>query len=432
MQPSNLPRGAPLLLFAMLLIAACSGGGGEAASSILGGETIRLLIVGDPFATALRELADELGRRSGGTVLVEVVGYDELRSLTLRNAADLESSYDIVSFDVVWAGEYGAAGVLLPLDELIAATPELRPDDFLAVPYAGSSAGGSQLGLPIQPHPELLWYRTDRLAAAGIPPPVTTDDLLATARALNDPGRGTSGICWNGQRGQPLGQQMAHFYAAFGQPLLDAAGRPTLDTPGGVAAARFAQHLLPVSPPDVLSMAWDQRTRRFAAGGCAMTYEWAARSPMAEHAPTSEVRGLVGYAAAPHAPGAPPVTPMGTWSLGIPANIGPRRDLAWRFLAWLSSSEIQRLLALRGNAGMPRTSLLHDEELAARYPAFATVTRPEVAAQLDDWMRPAVPEWPQLAEILGTVYHDMLRGELTPEQAAAEAQARAELLFATR
>ena len=427
------PRGALLLLLVVTLLAGCGGASGSAPtapSSLLGGETVRLLIVGDPFSNALRELAEEFGRRSGGSVQIEVVGYDELRELTLRNAQDLRSSYDIVSFDVLWLGEYGAENVLLPLDALIAAAPELHPEDFLPLAYTGSRYQSRQLGLPIQPHPELLWYRLDQLEAVGLAPPVTTDDLLAAALRLNHPERGEYGLCWNGQRGEPLGQQMAHFYAAFGQPLLDPSGWPSLDTPRAVAAARFAMALLPVSPPDVLSMAWNQRARRFAAGGCAMTYEWAARSYLVEEDPASQVAGLVGYAAAPHAPNAAPVTPLGTWSLGIPANIGERRALAWAFLEWLSRADTQRTIALHGNGGMPRMSLLRDPELAQRYPAFRTVNRPEVASQLADWMRPAVPQWPALAAILGTVYHDMLRGELTPEQAAAEAQARAELLFA--
>lgn len=425
---------APLLLVLAALIIGCAEPGDQRLdrASILGGETVRLLIVGDPFAHALRELSDELGRQAGGALTIEVVSYDELRDLTLRNAADLQSAYDIVSFDLLWVGEYGTDGVLLPLDELLAATPELDAADFLPSAYRGSTFQGRQLGLPIQPHPELLWYRSDRLQQAGLAAPQTTDELLAVARALNRPEQGQYGLCWNGQRGEPLGQQMAHFYAAFGQPLLDEDGRPTLDTSLGVAAARYAQALLAVSPPDLLSMAWDQRSRRFAAGGCMMTYEWAARTPMVEDDPTSQVRGLVGYAPAPHAPGAPPVTPIGAWSLGIPANIGPRRELAWHFLSWLSSAGAQRQLALHGNAGMPRVSLLSDPELAARYPAYRVVARPEVAAQLGDWMRPAVPEWPELSRILGTVFHDMLRGELTPEQAAAAAQRRAEALFAAR
>lgn len=428
--------GAPVaMLLLVLLIArpaspAVAPAPAPAADSVLGGETVRLLIVGDPFANALQQAAGELGRRAGGTIDIEVVGYDDLRAITLRNAGDTASAFDIVSFDVLWAGEYGAAEVLLPLDDLIAATPALDPDDFLPIAYRASRHAGRQLGLPIQPHPELLWYRRDRLAAAGLAPPATTAELLAAARALQRPEQGQHGVCWNGQRGQPLGQQMAHFYAAFGQPLLGPDGRPTLDTPRGVAAARFARDLLAVSPPDVLTMAWDQRVRRFGSGGCLFAYEWAARTFMVEEDVTSAARDHVGYAAPPHASGAAPVTPMGAWSLGIPANIGERRELAWRFLAWLSSQEQGRSLAIYGNGGMPRLSLLRDPELAARYPTFPLVSRLSAEGQLADWMRPPVPEWNELADVLGTVYHDMLRGELTPEQAAALAQRRADALFA--
>lgn len=394
--------------------------------SLLGGETIRMLLVGDPFSLAVRTLATTWSAEIGGNVEIEVVSYDDVRALTLRNARDLTSSYDLVSFDVLWMGEYGSNAVLLPLDALIAATPELEPADFLPLAYAGSAYQGQQLGLPIQPHPELLWLNTDRLA--DLEPPRTTDDLLAVAAALTDPTQGQYGICWNGQRGDALGQQMAHFYAAFGQPLLDAQGNPSLNTPEGIAAARFAKALLAFAPPDVLSMSWDLRPRRFIQGGCAMTYEWAARSYLVEEHP--DTQGKVLYLPAPHAPGAAPVTPLGTWSMGIPANIGPRRELAWRFLAYLSSRSTQHRLAELGNGGMPRLSLLADPQLVQRYPAFTTVAKLNEDDQLAAWMRPAIPEWPGLATILGTVYYDMLRGELTPEAAAQEAQIQAERLLA--
>ena len=399
-------------------------------AGFLHGQTVRMLIVGDPFSIALRAGARELGRRAGGNVEIEVVGYDDVRRLTLLNAHDQRSAYDIVSFDSVWAGEYGAAGVLLPLNDWIkASAATIRPDDFLEIGYRQGQFKGRQLGLPIQPHPELLWIRRDLFEKAGLAAPQTTDELLAAAKRFTQPAQGQFGICWNGQRGQALGQQMAHFYAAFGQPLLDAGGRPSLNTERGIAAARFAQSLLPFSPPDVLNMAWDQRPVRFAKGGCVMAYEWAARSYLVEEDPGSQVTGRVSYEAAPHAPGAKPVTSIGTWSLGIPANIGARRDIAWPFLAWLTGSEIERWLAQQGNGGMPRYSVMRDPALAQRYPAFQAVARLGSAGQLDDWMRPAVPQWSALADILGGVYHDMLRGESTPEQAAARAQQQADALF---
>ena len=397
----------------------------------LQGQTIRMLVVGDPFSIALRAGARELGRRAGGTVELEVVGYDDVRRLTLLNARDARSGYDIVSFDSVWVAEYAEAQVLLPLDDFVAGSARtIQPDDFLEVAYKQAQFKGRQLGLPIQSHPELLWIRRDLFQAARLAAPATTDELLAAAKRFTQPAQKQYGICWNGQRGQALGQQMAHFYAAFGQPLLNAAGRPTLDTPQGVAAARFARSLLPYSPPDVLNMAWDQRPVRFAQGGCVMTYEWAARTYLVEEEATSKVAGRVGYEAAPHASGAKPVTPIGTWSLGIPANIGSRRELALQFLGWLTSGEIERWLAEHGSGGVPRYSVMRASAIAQRYPALQTVARLGSSGQLDDWMRPAVPQWSALADILGTVYHDMLRGELTPEQAASRAQEQAETLFA--
>jgi multiple sugar transport system substrate-binding protein len=46
-------------------------------------------------------------------------------------------------------------------------------------------------------------------------------------------------------------------------------------------------------------------------------------------------------------------------------------------------------------------------------------------------MRPAVPQWAELAELMGSVFHDMLSGNLTPEAATALAQTRALQLFAS-
>lgn len=432
-----------VLLVAVLAIAAlvCSkspeeakpdspGGPPEAGDgTILGGATLRMLVVGDPFALALQKAAAELGREAGGTVNVEVVGYNDVRRMVLQNAHDNDSAYQIVSFDAVWSAEYGEDGVLLPLNDLIAASKLVDPRDFLAIAYRSGRHKDKQIGLPIQPHSELLWYRKDLFEQRGIKPPTTTDELLAAARSFNDPEKRVYGICWNGQRGQALGQQIAHFYGAFGQPLLDASGKPTLNTPKAVAVAKFALALLPVSPPDVLQMAWDQRPRRIAQNGAVMTYEWAARAYLAEEDPTSQVAGKIGYAAAPSAPGEKAVTPTGTWNLGIPANIGARRDVAWRFLEWLTSSRTLKLLANRGNGGMPRTSILRDPELTKRYPVFITMDELNQKGQLDDWMRPAVPQWADLADILGTVFHDMLLGQMTAEQAVATAQEQAEKLF---
>ena len=394
--------------------------GGE-AESVLGGETIRLLFVGDPFANALQKIVADIEKQAGGKIQLEIVPYDAVHQKILLNAQNNTSAYDVVSVDIVWMGEFGSGNVLQPLDDYLAKT-DINVADFPEGAWTGAQYEGKQMAIPIQPHPEILAYRKDLFEKDGIAPPETIEDVLSAAEHFNDPDNGLYGICWNGARGQALGQQMAHFYAAFGQELFDENWKPLLDSPGGLKAAQYAMELMKYSPPDILNMAWDERIRQFAQGGCAMVYEWGARFAVVEDPASSKVVGNVGYIHAPNWSEAAPVTPNGEWTLAIPSNIGDRADLAWRFVAWLTAYEQLKQLALAGNSGMPRYSIIRDPELVAMYPVFPAVDEIASKGQLQDWMRPAIPEWPVLADTLGTVYHEMLSGSLTPEEAVKKAQ----------
>lgn len=391
---------------------------------------VRLLLVGDPFALAIQNAAVQIEEASGFRVIIERVGYNDCRTLALLNSRGAVSKYDIVSFDVVWMGEYAKNSILLDLNKWFDTFPALKEGDFIERAYQASSYAGKQYGIPIQPHAELLWCRSDLFDAAGIALPVTTDEVLKAAAHFHSPDDNMYGICWNAQRGQALGQTVAHAYAAFGQPLIDAEGRPSLDTPRGLQVAQYLLELQKYSPPDVLSMAWDLRISRFSEGYAAMTYGWSGRSYLAEEDSYSRVSGKVAYLPAPHAADSTPVTPLGCWSLGIPANIADaRRKMAVGFLAWLAGDQGQRIIALHGNGGVALHSLLQDEQLQKRYPALDTIDAVSQRGELDDSMRPAIPQWPDLAEIMGTVFHDMLAGLIEPQEALIRAQAAAEKLF---
>jgi multiple sugar transport system substrate-binding protein len=71
---------------------------------------------------------------------------------------------------------------------------------------------------------------------------------------------------------------------------------------------------------------------------------------------------------------------------------------------------------------MPRYSIIRDPELIKMYPVFPAVDAIAQKGQLKDWMRPAIPEWPFLADTFGTVFHAMLSGSITPEQATKKVQ----------
>lgn len=400
---------------------------GSAAGKIQQGDRpFRILLVGDPFAMAITRGRSEIEARLGVPVELEVVGYNDGRRLTLLNARDAVSQFDLVAFDVVWLGEYHAKGILKDLSGRLSMDREV----FLQNAVSACEMDGALYGLPIQPHAELLWIREDLLEALNLEVPVTTEALLAFARSVHDPARQQYGIAWNAQRGQPLGQTMAHFFAAFGAPLLDEAGRPAFHTERGLEAARYAKALLEVSPPDIHSMAWDQRTARFASGQVAMTYGWGARAYMAEEEPYSRVRGKVLYEAAPHAPGREAVTPLGVWAMGIPANVvSEARSL--RALEILFERDLQEVLVHKGNTTPGLRVLAADPGLQTLFPVLTTMARLDEQNQLRAEIRPRVPEWDALCGILGTTFHDMLLGVLSAEAALEQAYDQAVRLFET-
>lgn len=406
-----------IMLLSLVAMAVPASAGGDKPFA---GQTIRILFVTDPFAFATQKIVDRLQQATGATIQLEVVPYDAVHQKILLNSQQKESAYEVVSVDIVWEGEFCAANALLPLDGLIAAS-KFDKSDFLEAAWSEAQCQGKQMGIPLQPHPEILWYRKDIFQAKGIKPPETTDEVLKIAAQLNDPKNNFYGIAFNGARGQPLGQQVAHFYAAFGQRLFDDKWRPTLNTPDGVRAAKYFMELKKYAPPDILNMAWDERARQFAQGGAAMCYEWGARSFMAEDPSNSVVSGKVGYVAAPHAPDKPAVTPNGEWSISIPSNV-KNQKLAWEFVQWFTDKKQLKELAKAGNSGMPRYSIIRDPELIKMYPVFPAVDAIAQKGQLKDWMRPAIPEWPFLADTFGTVFHGMLSGSITPEQATKKVQ----------
>lgn len=417
-----------LALILLGMVSGCDFRRGETGRGVDGaaeeGRVIRMLLVGDPFAMAIARSRAEIEEHLGVPVELEIVGYNDGRRLTLLNARDAVSRFDLVAFDVVWLGEYHVKGVLQDLSGHLS----LSREDFLENAFAASEMAGALYGLPIQPHAELLWVRRDLLEASGMPPPVTTADLLAVAEKMHDPARQRFGVAWNAQRGQPLGQTMAHFFAAFGASLLDEEGQPAFHSEAGLEAARFAQRLIAFSPPDIYSMAWDQRTSRFASGQVAMTYGWGARAYMAEEDPYSAVQGNVAYLPAPHVPGGEPVTPLGVWALGVPANVASVRRSV-QALETLFRSDLQEKLVHRGNASPGLRAMVTHPDLQKRFPVLTTLSRLDDAGQLRVEIRPRVPEWDALCEILGTEFHDMLLGKRSAEEALARAHEAAALLM---
>ncbi len=405
---------------------------------------LRVLVHGDPTFMVMDNLKRQFEQFIGTQISQRAFSIDRLREETLRNAERPTSRYDIIAVDLPWIGEFARKGVLMPLDEAMDVA-RLDPADFHTAGWKATHWGGRAYGVPAQTTPELLFYRRDLFAEAGLAPPATTDALLHAASVLHDPRHGCFGIAWNAARGTALGHTVLMALADFGQPVLDlpkiAGGfgtdhlaqgdyRPTIETEAGLQAAEFLLELLKYSPPDILSMSWYERIRPYAAGKVAMAYGYTLLAPYFELDETSPAHGQTGYLPHPAGPGASPVAPVGGYVMGIPANLSPERvPAAVEALTVFTSPEAQKLFIQNGSRTNPRYSVGADPEVRRASSIFEVVDGMSWRDELQFWPRPPVPEIVDIIQICGEEFHDMLRGFTSPRETLRQAQKRADALI---
>ncbi|MFT6121284.1 MAG: multiple sugar transport system substrate-binding protein, partial [Yoonia sp.] len=181
---------------------------------------LRILVHGDPTFMVMENLKRQFEQVVGVKINQRAFSIDRLHEEVLRNAERKASRYDIIAVDLPWIGEFAEKNILLPLDDVLD-TNRLDPSDFHTAGWKGAHWGGRPYGVPSQTTPELLFYRKDWFAEAGIEPPSTTDEVLRAAELLHDPRRGRYGVAWNAARGTALGHEFMMACAACGQPVLN-------------------------------------------------------------------------------------------------------------------------------------------------------------------------------------------------------------------
>jgi predicted dehydrogenase len=122
---------------------------------------------------------------------------------------------------------------------------------------------------------------------------------------------GARGLLWSSQIA--LGNSNGVRVRVFGEigSIKPENMHPTIDNKAGRAVADYLKELMPYSPPGILDMAWDERTRVFAQGGCAMTYVWSGNSSAWEGDPNAPAHGHVAYVPHPAGLGAPNRSTLG-------------------------------------------------------------------------------------------------------------------------
>jgi multiple sugar transport system substrate-binding protein len=225
-----------------------------------------------------------------------------------------------------------------------------------------ASFGSRTYIVPLVTEWQVLYYRKDLLAAAGLKVPASFDELEAAAKKLNSDA--VAGFASRG-KGAAAVTQLSSYVYNFGGLYLDK-GAAVFDSKAAVDAIRFYGRMDGTyGPKGVTSMSWENIMPLFQAGKVAM---WTDASvfygQILDPAKTQLGADMVGIANFPAGPKASTPFIVTSWGMAV-AKQSKKKDLALKFLDWATSKE----LATKGmlaNITMARSSVWEDKAVLAK------------------------------------------------------------------
>jgi len=117
-------------------------------------------------------------------ITFEAMPYDAMRDKILTSFLAPEATYDIIIVDNPWMDEFGHAGYLASLDDLVKATEGYDYADFVAPLREIGEVDGTIYGVPYYNYALGLIVRQDVFDARGIAVPTTLADYVDTVKSL--------------------------------------------------------------------------------------------------------------------------------------------------------------------------------------------------------------------------------------------------------
>lgn len=400
-----------LVILATAPLASCRREASRAQPSLL------LAVNAGVEAEGLKQAALDYQRQFGVRVEIVEYPYQSLFEKLLIALSGPTTSYDLVMLDDPWFPRFAQMNGLRELMPLYQAKGLPGPDaDFLLpclalcrYPYGD----GRLYALPYVGNSQLFFYRKDLFEIHNLAPPRTWDEVLAAGQRLGAREK-MYGYVMRGAQGNPIVADFMPLLWAFGGELLDASGRPRVNSPEAVAALEFMLRLGRLAPPGYVNFNADEVGAHLSQGTAVMGINWPAWIPTFEDPARSKVVGKIGYATVP-AQKRPGAAAIGNWLLAIPRG-SEKAALAFDFLLWVTSPEPMRLSALRGNPPT-RKSLFEEAELQVRFPAYPV----QYQALLTSRPRPRSPVWNEIENAFGTHLSRANAGLSSPRQALERA-----------
>jgi multiple sugar transport system substrate-binding protein len=410
------------------------------------GVTIRILDEVTPLQQTMAKLVPEFVKETGIKVQYELLNHFDVISKGQADMLSGRGNYDSIMLHSFQLGPMIDAGVLRPIDDLLAnaalTNPDLDLGDMIEPAYSSTTKfKGRQYGFLNWNYNMVYWARADLLGHPGeqaafkarygyeLAPAQTMQQMRDIAqfftRKKGEKLAGETlasdfyGIVLEGIKGGTTFPAVWHsIIRNWGGDIVDAAGRPSFDTPENVKALAFWASLWKYAPPGQAEYSLIDVPTVMGNGIAAQTIAWSDFVLGIDRPGASRLAGKFVYR------GIPMSTTLGRLrsANGAPSTLiiskrTKNAEATYLFMQWMIDKRTQARLLEAGGGGVPIRNSSWD---------LAVMKAPGKAA-LFDAMRASLkvttakakmPKFFEIYDELGAIVQEIGLGKLSPEEGA--------------
>jgi ABC-type glycerol-3-phosphate transport system substrate-binding protein len=379
MHTNKMTRRAASLLLGATALAVVAG----STYSACAGQELKVIATGEPYGLGLKAASVAFEAKTGVKVTIDQFPYGDAYNKQVLLGTAASDEYDMMVLDCIWLPIFVKNKWVQPIEPIEAkAGAKIEWNSFLpGIVEAYDVIDGQHWAAPVDFFMEVLAYRPDLLAAAGLQgPPKTWDEFKTQAEKLNDPAKGVYGVAT--MPGEQDGGYSEWTVRLASQPMpanstqfvwdRDFKSMILSNDSGKKALDRWLE-IKPFTAPGANEMGYAEATNAYMQGNAAMYVNWFGFFPDIENSETSKVAGKVEYAL-------PPVETLdgkrndyiGGFQISIAAK-APNPDLSYQFIAFVTSQEGQEIMLEAGASGAYRADVYSNDKWLAKFPFLKPV-----------------------------------------------------------
>ena len=341
----------------------------------------------------------------------------------VNKLASGDTSVDVMGLDVTYISEFGSAGWLADLTELV--DPSVT-EGMLTGPVEGATIDGKLVAMPWFTNSSVLFYRSDVLEELGAEVPTTWEGWMELA----DKAVGINGVEYGADfqaaQSEALVCNWVEYVWSNGGDILDKDGNPVVNSENNIEATEIMKKLVDEYAPEGITTYTETESEQvFKEGKCLFIRDWSGFWSSGQDE-GSKVTGKIAATKLPVGPsGTESHTCLGGLDLVINNNIDDQhKEAAADFISYMASPETQKEMTLISSQPPVVESVYTDAEILEAIPFYEEFV--DIIATGKS--RPLSPKYAKVSDAIQRNIHEALVGETEVKDAIEALQGELEEL----